>query len=261
MSARPARPLHRTEAIVLRLLDYGESDRIVTFLTSGFGKIRGIAKGARRSRRRFANALEPFCRSTILFSRRSSEGLALIESSDVISHFPSIRADLERTLMASYLIDLTEQFAPEEKRNEAVFALLSDFLGLIDAGPVTEAILRFFEIRLLKLSGYEPVLDRCLICKAPVSDGGSGYRFDPAAGGLACGSCTPRGPDALPLSLGTIRTLLMARDMAVDKLGRLLLTGPSAEESRRMMTHFIRHLLGRELKSLHVLNDIRRLGI
>jgi len=260
MSARPARPLHRTEAIVLRLLDYGESDRIVTFFTSGFGKIRGIAKGARRSRRRFANALEPFCRSTILFSRRSSEGLALIESSDVICHFPSIRADLERTLMASYLIDLTEQFAPEEKKNEPLFALLADFLALIEAGPVTEAILRFFEIRLLKLSGYEPVLDRCQICKAPLCEG-SGYRFDPAAGGLACGSCTPRGPDALPLSLGTIRTLLMGRDMAVEKLGRLLLTGPAAEESRRMMTHFIRHLLGRELKSLHVLNDIRRLGL
>ncbi len=260
MSARPARPLHRTEAIVLRLLDYGESDRIVTFITTGFGKIRGIAKGARRSRKRFANALEPFCRSTILFSRRSSEGLALIESSDVISHFPSIRADLERTLMASYLIDLTEQFTPEEKKNEPVFALLADFLGLIEAGPVTEAILRFFEIRILKLSGYEPVLDRCQICKAPLS-GGSCYRFDPAAGGIACGSCTPRGPDALPLSLGTIRTLLMGREMAVDKLGRLLLTGPSAEEGRRMMTLFIRHLLGRELKSLHVLNDIRRLGL
>ena len=51
---------YQTEAIVLRLLDYGESDRIVTFCTNGYGKVRGIAKGARRSRKRFANALEPF---------------------------------------------------------------------------------------------------------------------------------------------------------------------------------------------------------
>jgi hypothetical protein len=53
----------------------------------------------------------------------------------------------------------------------------------------------------------------------------------------------------------------MRWEMAVEKLGRLLLTGVAADESRRMMTHFIRHLLGRELKSLHVLNDIRRLGL
>lgn len=57
--AMKARTQYRTEAIVLRLLDYGESDRIVTFYTAGFGKLRGIARGARRSRKRFANALEP----------------------------------------------------------------------------------------------------------------------------------------------------------------------------------------------------------
>ena len=60
----------KTKAIVLRSIDYGESDRILTFLTDDFGKLKGIAKGARRSRRRFANALEPFSLSTLHFSRR-----------------------------------------------------------------------------------------------------------------------------------------------------------------------------------------------
>src|SRR5512139_777880 len=99
-----ARQLYQTEAIVLRLLDYGESDRIVTFCTADFGKIRGIAKGARRSRKRFANALEPFSFSRIRFSRRRPENLALIEDCDGLCHFPSIRNDLEKTLAASYMI-------------------------------------------------------------------------------------------------------------------------------------------------------------
>lgn len=253
-----AKTQYRTQAVVLRLLDYGESDRIVTFCTREFGKIRGIAKGAKRSRRRFANALEPFCRSEILFSRRSLEGLALIEASDVICHFPMIRADLEKTLIASYLIDLTDHFTPEDKKNVALFGLLNDFLRIIETGPVTDALLRFFEIRLLKISGYDPVLDHCLICKTPIGKEAL-YRFSPVAGGLTCDACPPRNLDEIPVSLGTIRTLLMGRDLEIDRLGRLLLTEQSALESRRLLALFIRHILGRELKSLHVLNEIRRL--
>lgn len=255
-----ARKQYRTEAIVLRLLDYGESDRIVTFCTSGYGKVRGIAKGARRSRKRFANTLEPFCCSQLQFTRRGPDSLAMIDSSEVISHFPLIRADLEKTLSASYLIDLTDQFLPEEKRNEAVFELLHAFLRLFEERPATESLLRFFEIRLLKLAGYDPVLDRCPLCRTPVGDAAA-YRFVAADGGLTCLSCRPDGAGGIPVSLGTIRTLLLGRDMPVEMLGRILLSGQSADESRRFLAHFIRHLLGRELKSTHVLNEIRRLGV
>jgi len=254
-----ARIQHRTEAIVLRLLDYGESDRIVTFYTAGFGKLRGIAKGARRSRKRFANALEPFSCSQILFSRQGLDSLALIEGSDVICHFPAIRADLEKTLSASYLIDLTDRFTMEDKKNEMLFALLHAFLKMIETGPVTEAILRFFEIRILKLSGYDPVLDHCLICKTPLEKERT-YRFKAADGGLTCMECRPDSPDAIPVSLGTIRTLLLGREMEIDRLGRLVLTDQSADESRQLLAHFIRHILGRELKSVHVLNEIRSMG-
>lgn len=249
----------RAEAIVLRLTQYGESDLIVTFCTDEFGKLRGIAKGARRSRKRFANALEPFSRLRIFFTRRRPDSLALIESCTVISHFTGIRADLGKTLLASCLIDLTDQFLPEEKKNAPLFGLLNDFLLLLDAGPASEALLRFFEIRLLRLSGYDPVLDHCLACKTPVGRESS-YRFT-AEGGLLCATCRPADRDAVPVSLGTIMTLLMARELEIDRLGRLHLSEQCAQESRRLLAHFIRHLLGRDPKSVHVLNEIRRMGI
>ncbi len=251
---------YQTEAIVLRVIDYGDSDRIVTFCTSGFGKIRGIAKGARRSRKRFANALEPFSCLRIQFSRKRPESLALITGCDILSHFSGIRADLEKTLAASYLIDLTDQFTPEDKKHEALFVLLRDFLLLLDGTAVTDALMRFFEVRLLGISGYDPVMTHCLRCKTSIGKQAA-YRFDAAKGGLTCDACGPENPAAIGLSLGTIRTLLMARDMEIDRLGRLLLSGQSAEESRRVLSCFIRHILGRELKSVHVLNEIRRLNI
>lgn len=254
------RTQQQTEAIVLQVIDYGESDRIVTFCTADFGKIRGIAKGARRSRKRFANALEPFSCSRVQFSRRGPDSLALIEGCDVLSHFPGIRADLEKTLAASYLIDLTDQFTPEDKKNEASFLLLHDFLRCLDGTAMTDALLRFFEIRLLRISGYDPVLNHCLCCKTPIGKQAA-YRFDAAKGGLTCDVCGPINRDAIPVSLGTIRTLLLGREMEIGRLGRLLLSDQSADESRRLLAHFIRHILGRELKSVHVLNEIRRLGI
>jgi DNA repair protein RecO (recombination protein O) len=254
-----AKTQHRTDALVLRLLDYGESDRIVTFYTAGFGKLRGIAKGARRSRKRFANALEPFSYSKILFTSRGPDSLALIEGSEVITHFPAIRADLEKTLSASYLIELTDRFTLEDKKNEALFSLLLAFLKVIETGPITEAILRFFEIRLLKLSGYDPLLDHCLICKTPLEKE-SAYRFRAADGGLSCIACRPDSLEAIPISLGTIRTLLLGREMEVDRLARLQLSERSADESRQLLSRLIRHILGRELKSVHVLNEVRSMG-
>jgi DNA repair protein RecO (recombination protein O) len=255
-----ARTPHRTEAIVLKLLDYGESDRIVTFLTTGFGKLTGIAKGAKRSRKRFANALEPFCSSRLLFTRRGPDSLALIEGSEVLCHFSAIRGDLEKTLMASYLIDLTDQFAPENKQNEELFRLLNDFLRLLEASPATETVLRFFEIRLLRLAGYDPVLSHCQACKTPLSKETT-YLFAAAEGGIHCAACRPHDADAIPVSVGTIRSLLLGREMEIDRLDRIRLSDQSAAESRRLFSHFIRHILGRELKSVHVLNEIRRLGI
>jgi DNA repair protein RecO (recombination protein O) len=245
-----------TEAIVLKVMDYGESDRIVTFLTASSGKVRGIAKGARRSRRRFANALEPFCASRVCMTRRSPESLALIESCDVLSHFPLLREHLEKTLAASYLIDLADQFVPEEKQSEAAFCLLRDFLTLLEGSAAVEPFVRFFEIRLLGISGYAPMLDACLSCRTPVATGFS-YCFDTHRGGLLCSRCRTSPADAMPVSLGTIRTLLAGRQLALPLLGRLHLGSQSADESRRLLAHFIRHLLGREPKSLQVLNEIR----
>jgi DNA repair protein RecO (recombination protein O) len=254
------RTSHKTEAIVLRFLDYGESDRIVTFYTRDYGKIRGIAKGARRSRKRFANALELFCFSQIVFSRKGRDSLALLEESNVYHHFENIRQDLEKTLMSSYIVDLTDQFTLEDKKSTELFQLLHDFLEQINGGDCTEALLRFFEIRLLKYAGYQPVLDRCVACQAPVN-GTDVYQFHARAGGIRCGACHQPGEASLPVSPGTVKTLLMGRDIEMTKMNRLLMSERSAQESRQMLTHFIRHLLGKELKSHQVLNEIRRIGL
>jgi DNA repair protein RecO (recombination protein O) len=254
------RTRHKTQAIVLRSLDYGESDRIVAFYTRDFGKIRGIAKGARRSRIRFANALELFCLAEIVFSRRGRDSLALIEESRVECHFENIRQDLDKTLMSSYLAELTDQFTLEDKKSEDLFELLRDFLAQIDGADCNESLMRFFEIRLLACVGYQPVLDRCVTCQAPLN-GADVYHFHVRAGGIRCGICCRTSEGSLPISTGTARTLMMSCDMDPSRMNRLLMSERSALESRQVLTYFIRHLLGKELKSLQVFHQLRKIGL
>ncbi len=252
------RESHKTNGFVLRTLSYGESDLIVTFYSSDFGKIKGIAKGAKKSKKRFANVFEPFSLTNIIFTRKNRDMLAFIESCDIIEHYHNIRQDMGKTLIASYFIDLTDHFSPEGKKNEKVFQLLQDFLLILGNEKASDAAVRFFEMRLLKLAGFEPALDHCIICKTPVTNGNS-YYFHAHEGGIKCSVCATPQRYEQPISAGTVRTLLLGKDIDIDKIKLITLTDSLAMESRSILTGFIAHVLGREVKSLKVMEQVRKL--
>ena len=251
------RESHKACGFVLRTLGYGESDLIVTFYSREFGKLKGIAKGARRSKKRFANVFEPFSLTSIMFSRKNSDGLAFIEACDILDHYAAIRSDLEKTLIASYFIDLADHFSPEGKANETLFSLLTDFLSLLTREPVPDVMIRFFEMRLLKISGFDPALDACVRCKTPVTNGGA-YYFYPKAGGIQCAACArPERYDQC-ISAGTVRTLLLGKNMEIEKMKRVCLSEDLSVESRNILCGFISYVLGKEVKSLKVMEQVRR---
>jgi DNA repair protein RecO (recombination protein O) len=247
----------KTTGFILRTLSYSESDLIVSFYSHDFGKLKGIAKGAKRSKKRFANVFEPFSLTDIIFTRKSRDTLAFIESCDIVDHYDTIRANMEKTLIASYFIDLTDHFSPEGKKNEDIFRLLQDFLVLLGREKVSDSIVRFFEIRLLKLAGFEPALDHCVLCRTPVTNGNA-YFFNAGRGGITCSACAKTQKYEQPISAGTLRTLLLGKDMDIDKIKLVTLTDSSATESRCLLTGFISHVLGREVKSWKVLEQVRR---
>jgi len=253
-----ARESHKTTGFVLHCLSYGESDLIVTFYSSDFGKIKGIAKGAKRSKKRFANVFEPFSLTNIIFSQKNRDSLAFIESCDIIDHYSAIRQDLEKTLIASYFVDLTNHFSPEGKKNESIFELLENFLAILGREKSSDAVIRFFEMRLLKIAGFEPALDHCIHCNTPVANGSS-YYFFPREGGIKCAACAhPERYDQC-ISAGTVRTLLLGKDMDIDKIKLVFLPGNLALESRNILSGFITHVLGREVKSLKVMEQVRKI--
>jgi DNA repair protein RecO (recombination protein O) len=252
-----ARASHKTEAFVLKSFSYGESDLIVTFFSRDYGKVKGIAKGAKRSQKRFVNVFEPFSLTSVNFTIKNRDALAFIDACDVIDPYAPLRQNLEKSLVASYFTDLVDHFSPEGKVNERLFALLADFLSLIARENTSDAILRFFEIRLLKYAGFEPTLGACIRCKSPLANGAS-YSFFAREGGIICPFCMPSEAPDLKISAGTIRTLILGRDMDIEKIRTVIFPSPLAAEARHMMRHFITHVLGKEIKSLNVLEQVRR---
>jgi len=253
-----ARESYKTNGFVLRSLNYGESDLIVTFYSNDFGKLKGIAKGAKRSKKRFANVFEPFSLTNIIFTLKSRDMLAFIESCEIIEHYDAVRCDLDKTLTASYFIDLTDHFSPEGKKNEYIFDLLQTFLKLLGKEKPTDTLVRFFEMRLLKLAGFEPVLDRCIICKIPVTNC-CAYYFHAEEGGIKCAGCAKPQRFAQPVSAGALRTLLLGKDMDVDRIKSVALSDALARESRNILSGFITHILNREVKSLKIMEQVHRL--
>jgi DNA repair protein RecO (recombination protein O) len=146
-----------TEAILLRLTDYGEADRIVSLYTLEQGKLQGIARGAKRSRKRFAGALESFAH--LKLQLQHGPGLATLLSADIVSIFPGIRGELGKIGSAAYACELVERLTPDEEPNPRLFRLLYCYLERLDSVPLSPSDRRFFAVNLLKILGYQPELE------------------------------------------------------------------------------------------------------
>lgn len=250
-------PLFSTHAIVTRSLNYGESDKIITFFTRDFGKLKGIAKGARRSKKRFQNVLGLFSHLRLIFFDREGMGLVRIESGDLLNAFPKIRENLKRIYYGNYYLELINEMAGEREANPLAFNLLLSFLSELDATDPEEERLRMFEIRMLSLFGYRPHLTRCGACKRSWEEMkvSPSVFFSLERGTLVCDRCSKKGERLLPLSLGTARLIDQVAQMELNTLRRLKFTSRALSESRELLPKFITHQLGKELKSLKAIKD------
>ncbi len=249
-------PPFKTDGIVIRSLNYGESDRIVTFFTRDFGKIKGIAKGARKSKKRFQNALGLFSHVHLSFFEREGTGLMRVDGCDILHSFTRIREDLKKIFFGNYYLELANEMAGEREANQEAFDLIFSFLSGLDEREANEEQLRMFEIRMLSLFGYQPNMKRCDYCKKSWDDlkETSVLFFSIERGGLVCGQCSKGSNPLIPLSLGTARLIERVSEMDLSKVGRLRFTSQSLMESRALLPRFIAYQLGKELKSLKTLN-------
>ena len=245
--------VYKTEAIVLKRTNLGEADSIITLYTPNLGKIRAVAKGVRRPKSKLVGHLELLTQGAFLLAQ--GQNLDIITQSQIIESFQPIKNDLWRTSCAIYISELVDQFSAEEAENYPVYRLLQSTLHWLCDARNNELVLRYFEIHLLRLTGYQPELYKCLNCRAELVP--QRNFFSTGGGGTFCPACARNEPMSFPLTIDALKTMRFLLNNDHISVGRLKISPLLSRELEQLLRDYIRYVLEHEVKSLEFLDRMR----
>lgn len=237
----------RDEAVVLSTVDYGEADRVVTMLTLGHGRLSAFANGARKSKRRFAGALEAGTWLTVQLVERRGDTMRL-DAAEIRESFHHLRESLPLIARSLYCLELCRELTRDQEAHPGLFHQLLDYLRLLDARKAGPTSLIKFELDALAHAGFMPRFAPCLACGGPTGERPS---FDAQEGGVLCAGCAPRAATAAPISPLLVEGMIklqsgLRQPMEVEMRAR----------ARDLLNAFIAHHLGHRLKSAEFMEQV-----
>jgi DNA repair protein RecO (recombination protein O) len=245
--------LGKSQAVVIGSFALGESDRVVTFFSREYGKVRGVARAARRPRSRFTGALELFTVGELVFFDTGRSDLLRIDHFDVVRPLARLRDDLERLGHASWIVECVNRLTEERDPHAALYALLARGLRSMEIAPAGRVALAFVA-RCVDVTGHRPRLDVCVECgrRAPFP------RARLGEGGLVCEACAAGLPGLFPISTAATAALDRLRASSWDEamgtpLGRL------EGELKTVLEAHMTRLIGHAPRSTKFLREVRRL--
>lgn len=248
-------PTEKTSAIVLRLVDFSESSCVVTLFTEDFGKIGALAKGARRPKGPFESALDLLAVCRIVFIRKSSDALDLLTEAKLERRFRAAARDLSRLYAGYYVAELLQDLTDLGDPHPELYCEADQTLRSLDQGAdVPETIMRF-EVMTLRLLGFLPSLDRCVVCGNPVGNEGR-VLFGQMAGGVLCPGCRGGQKQVVSLSEGVLdRLRQLAEPNRRD--GTSAVDRRFNGELRGLLNHYLSNLLGHQPRMHKYIGSVR----
>ena len=246
--------VYRTEAIVLRRTDFGEADRLLTVFTPERGKIKLIAKGARKPASRKSGHVELFSIGQYLVA--VGRDLDLITQAETLEPFRPLREDLLRTTYAYYVAELADGFTAERDENRPVFDLLKAVLGWLCTAPDLQLVARYYELHLLGLVGFQPQLFVCSGCQESLAP--EVNYLSVADGSVRCARCGRDQAGATELSVNALKVMRFLQTRDWDACRLLRLTGATHAEVEQATNRYLTYHLERRLRSLEFLQQLRR---
>ena len=239
--------LHKTTGIVLRSINLSETDKLVTFMTEKYGKVKCVAKSARKIKSRFAGTLEPMSHIHLVFFGKENQALYRLNHSDILEPFQSVRDDFNKLYTGIYFNELIDTLVPEMNRESKIYRFLLESLQTLAKEDELETLRRLFEMRLLSLSGYMPQLDHCAVCKTKQDAEWVGFSYH--RNGIVCSSCTGGFRPEIRLKAGTLNYLRKLLTLEIKNAGRLKFPKGLDEEIESVTHRLILSHTGRKLKS------------
>jgi DNA repair protein RecO (recombination protein O) len=238
---------------VLKGLDLGEADRILTLYTPNDGQLRVLAKGVRRTKSRMSGHLDLFTRSSLLVAR--GRQLDIATQAETIESFRPIRESLLRSSLCHYLAELVYSFTAENLSNYPVYALTVSTLRRLSTAGDVDLVVRAFELQLLGLTGYRPQLQHCLGCDEAIAPRAN--LFSARLGGVLCPACAASDRTAPQISVPALKVL---RNLQGNEEAMLQVSGLDDEvrrEVERRLQEYIVYRLESRPRSIGVLERVR----
>jgi len=248
-------PAFSIEAIVLQVWPAGEADVLVDFLTPAQGRLRGVAKGAKKSRKRFVNCLGPACWVRLRLFDKTTNLWVRLEAGELIDGFEDIRKDFRKWGAAGFLCELTRELVPIRDPNPAVFDLLRESLQSLEGRATAAEVVPIFQWKMLQLAGFALPLNGCPGCGKKGSDFPKAV-FSSRRGALLCPDCGS-GEEGPTLSPGTLHSLRQVDRLEAGKAFRIRLDQRIRRETEALLAQWRQQVLGRELRSAYVLRQLQ----
>ena len=236
----------KTEAIVLKAIDFRETSRIATFYSKNYGKVKGVLKGIRKDPKKFGSHVDKFSVNDIVYYQYRNSDLHLISQCDLRQYFFPIRQDLKKALAVSYILELVDKIMPSEESNPDIYQLMIDFLTSLETITESSKLVHIFQIKILSLSGFKPYLDLCLQCEKKIK---GKAKFSMQRGGLLCLQCPSHDPSLMLVSQGTIASILHVEGHPWTRCLRLGFSSTVQRELKYILNNFLIFHLGQKLKS------------
>jgi DNA repair protein RecO (recombination protein O) len=208
-------PARESEAIILRTYPLKEADKIVSFFSRTYGKLRGVAARARRLKNPFGTTLEPLSYVRVWFFQRENRELVNIDSCELIRSYFDAQKDYAASVAFGYIAEASEQLLPEHELNEAFFRLLLLVLENMRRTANLWPALTYFDLWAVRLTGLLPPLEACIRCGAALAPGETVF-FTISSPGLHCPACVPE--NAWELSPASRALALQMLRLSLDAL-------------------------------------------
>ncbi|WP_141431513.1 DNA repair protein RecO [Bacillus sp. 03113] len=235
--------LQKCEGIVIRTIDYGETNKIVTLYTREWGKVGVMARGAKKTNSRLAAITQPFTYGHFLVLK--GRGLGNLQQGELISSMRLIKQDIFLTAYGSYIIDLADKCTDDQKPNPFMFELLLQTLSYLEEGFDREIITNIFEIKMLSALGLNPMFDHCAVCGSREGR----FSFSIREGGIICHRCLEKDPYHLSISSATVKLLRIFYFFDLSRLGEISVKEETKAELKKVIDAYYEEYSGLHLKT------------
>lgn len=244
--------LRKVEGIVIRTIDYGETNKIVNLLTREMGKIGVMARGAKKPQSRLTSVSQMFIYGHFLVQMGS--GLGTLQQGEIINSFRGLREDLEKSAYSAYIVELTDKLTEEKKTNPFLFELLYQTLNYINEGMDLEILTYIYEMKMLNIAGIYPKLDGCVNC----SNTEGKFAFSIREGGFICHRCFHIDPNLILISPATLKLLRIFYYFDLHRLGKISVKDTTKKELKTVISSLYDEYSGLNLKSKRFLTQLDR---